>query len=185
LTTEITQLRLTADEYLDWADEHPGRYELVGGLVVAMAAEQVAHARAKLTAVNALAAGIAARGLPCEAMPDGVGVRVDDLTLYEPDALVRCGERTPGDAKTVSDPVVVVEVVSPSSRSVDTGIKLAGYFRLPSVRHYLVINIDARTVTHHRRDDAGGIATRIHRDGALHLDPPDLALDVANLFAGL
>ena len=83
----------------------------------------------------------------------------------------------------ISDPVVVVEVVSPSSRAIDSGAKLTDYFRLPSVRHYLVVNIDARAVTHHRRGEAGDIATRILRDGTLALDPPGLTVEVAAHFA--
>ena len=83
----------------------------------------------------------------------------------------------------MNDPIVVVEVVSPSSGGVDTGAKLAGYFRLPSLRHYLIVNIAARAVTHHRRDEDGMIATRILREGRLQLDPPGLDVEVKSLFA--
>lgn len=186
MTTQPRQLRLTADEFIAWAADQPhGRYELAGGEVVAMAAERAGHARAKYAAAKALEAAIAARGLACEMMIDGMAVRIDDLTVYEPDALVRCGPRTPDDAMHISDPVVIVEVVSPSSRALDSGAKLTDYFRLPSVRHYLVVNTDARAVTHHRSDGTGGIATHILRDGTLSLDPPGLTLAVADFFAGL
>lgn len=184
MTTHLKPQRFTADAFIAWATEQPrGRYELSGGEVVAMAPERVGHARAKLAAVNALAASLRARNLPCEAMTDGVSVRIDDLTVYEPDALVRCGPKTPDDAVHVSDPLIVVEVVSPSSKSIDSGTKLVGYFRLPSVRHYLVVDTEDRVVVCHRRDDAGAIATTLRHDGALELDPPGLSLDVRNLFA--
>jgi len=186
MTTQPRRLRLTADEFIAWAADQPhGRYELAGGEVVAMAPERAGHARTKYAAAKALEAAILARGLPCEAMIDGMAVRIDDLTVYEPDALVRCGPRTPDDAMQITDPVVVVEVVSPSSRALDSGAKLSDYFRLPSVRHYLVINIDARAVTHHRSDGTGDIATRILRDGTLSLEPPGMTLAVADFFAGL
>ena len=73
------------------------------------------------------------------------------------------------------------QVVSPSSRGIDSGVKLAGYFRLPSVRHYLVLDSAARTITHHRRDAAGEIATRILQGGALELDPPGITIAAADL----
>jgi Uma2 family endonuclease len=149
-----------------------------------MSAERIAHVRAKLAVVVALGAAIGARGLRCEALTDGVSVRIDERTVYEPDALVRCGERTSGDAVTISDPVIVVEVASPSTATLDSGAKLVDYFRLPSVRHYLVVNLDARAVVHHRLDGEG-ITTRILRSGELSLDPPGLTVAVADFFATL
>ena len=186
MTTRAEPLRFTADAFIAWAMDQPrGRFELHHGQVVAMAPERVGHARAKARAVNALAARPAARrSCRCEALTDGVSVRIDDATVFEPDALVRCGPRTPDDVVEIADPVILVEVVSPSSRGIDSGVKLAGYFRLPSVRHYLVLDSAARTITHHRRDAAGEIATRILRDGALELDPPGIAIAVADLFRG-
>ena len=91
----------------------------------------------------------------------------------------------PGEAMEVADPVVVVEVVSPSSRGVDRGVKLAGYFSLPSVRHYLIVDTDRRVVIHHRRDGDGRIEVGIVRDGSLEVDPPGLEIDVPDIFDGL
>jgi Uma2 family endonuclease len=133
----------------------------------------------------ALRRAIAAKGHSCQAFPDGMSVRVDDRTVYEPDALLRCGPPLPGDAVEVGDPVVVVEVVSPSSRGVDRGVKLAGYFSLPSVRHYLIVDTEKRVIIHHRRDEEGQIGVRILHDGTLALDPPGLEIDVSDTFDGL
>jgi Uma2 family endonuclease len=94
-------------------------------------------------------------------MIDGMAVRIDDRTVYEPDALVRCGPPMPGDAIEVVDPTIVVEVVSPSSRGIDRGVKLASYFLLLSVRHYLIVDTDKRVVIHHRRDDEGRIEVEV------------------------
>jgi Uma2 family endonuclease len=176
----------TADEFIAWALEQPtGRYELNNGIVVAMAPERVNHARAKSQAWLALRAAVAARGLGCEALPDGMTVRIDDRTVYEPDALVRCGPPLPGDAIEAADPIIVVEVVSPSSRGVDRGVKLASYFSLPSVRHYLIVDTEQRVVIHHRRDEEGQIGARILHEGSLDLDPPGLAIEVRDIFDGL
>ena len=64
----------------------------------------------------------------------------------------------------------------------DTSAKLIGYFKLPSVMHYLVIDPDAHAVTHHRRMPTGGTTANTVTDGALQLDPPGIALQVADLF---
>ena len=77
------------DEFIAWALEQPtGRFELSNGTVVAMAPERASHNQAKLNAAVALRAAIGARGLPCRVMTDGMAVRIDDRTVYEPDAAI-------------------------------------------------------------------------------------------------
>jgi Uma2 family endonuclease len=59
---------------------------------------------------------------------------------HEPDAVVHCGGKLPDDAVTVPDPlIIIVEVLSPSTSASDRAWKLQEYFRLPSLRHYLMI----------------------------------------------
>ena len=77
-------------------------------------------------------------------------VRISTRTAFEPDALVVCPV-PPGDAVEISNPVIVVEVLSPSTAADDHGIKLDGYFSLPSVAHYLIIDPDRRMMIHHKR----------------------------------
>ena len=48
-------------------------------------------------------------------------------------------------------PFIVVEVISPRTHKVDTTQKLADYFRIPSVMHYLIVNTSRRAVVHHER----------------------------------
>lgn len=177
-------LRMTADDFLDWAVEQPKRprYELVAGELVMMAPERSVHALVKARVWLALHRAIEVNGLKCTAYPDGMAVRIDDETVYEPDSLVRCGEPLADDEIKVTDPVVVVEVLSPSSRARDTGAKLEDYFRLPSVRHYLIVKTENRTVVHHRRLDDGTILTRIVRSDEIPLDPPGIAIALAALF---
>ena len=170
--------RMTADEFLAWAmEQHEGqRYELMDGEVVGMDPERAAHARAKGRVFQALAQAIRLAGLPCEAFPDGMSVRIDRDTVYEPDALVHCGSRLDDDAIEVPEPLIVVEIVSPSSSRLDSTAKLLRYFRVPSVRHYLIITTGDRTIVHHERDETGTIAMRIIRDGPVRLDPPGIEL---------
>ncbi len=172
---------MTADAFIVWAMEQPEgrRYELVAGEVVALAPERAAHGRMKGLIFERLAQAIRVAGLPCEAFPDGMAVRVDADTLYEPDALVRCGARLDDNATEVTDPLILVEVVSPSSHKRDTGSKLEDYFRLPSLRHYLIVKTENRVIIHRARDAAGTITTHIIRDGVLALDPPGLVLELA------
>jgi Uma2 family endonuclease len=176
--------RMTVDQFLAWLEDGPqgARYELVAGEVVAMAPERAAHARVKAEVWLALRDGIRSAGLACEALPDGMTVKIDEHTAYEPDALVHCDQPLADDALIVPAPVIVVEVLSPTTKAHDAGAKLADYFRLPTVRHYLLVRTERPTVIHHRRDDHGGIATRVVTAGALALDPPGLSLELARLY---
>ena len=184
--TEPASKRMTADAFIDWAMAQPtGRYELVEGRVVAISPQPVAHALVKGAVWDALARAIRDAGVAGEMFPNGPSVVVDDATVYEPDALVRCGAPLDREAVRVPDPVVVVEVLSPSTQAADLGGKLEGYFRLASVRHYLIVKTATRSVIHHWRDDAGDLRTAILTAGALALDPPGLRLEVEALFAEL
>ena len=181
----LVRRRMTADEFLDWAMEQPDgtRYELVAGEIVAMSPERLSHAETKLIVALRLREAIQARGLACQALGDGMAVRIDEATVYEPAALVRCGPSLPGDMIELADPVVVVEVVSPSSGRRDAGAKLEDYFRLETVRHYLIVKTENRTVIHHFRDETGGAShTRFLRQGPLTLDPPGITVAVDSLF---
>ena len=100
-----------------------------------------------------------------------------------PDATVRCGPPLEDDTVEFSDPVVVVEVLSPSTRARDAGAKLADYFRLPSARHYLLLRTDTRSAIHHARDADGVITTAIVTEGELRLDPPGIAIALEAVFA--
>lgn len=180
-----TDIAMSREEYRRWAMAQPtGRYERVEGVVVAMVPERISHARRKARAWSALDRSVAAAGLPCEVLPDGLTVEVEDSD-FEPDAIVRCGEPLPDDAIVVPDPLIIVEVLSPSTRHVDLTRKLAAYFQIPTLRHYLVFWAAERRVIHHRRgDDGSDIHTRILTAGQIVLDPPGLTITVEEVYAG-
>jgi Uma2 family endonuclease len=175
--------RMGRDEYRTWAEQQTlGRYERVNGVVVAMAPERVNHNQRKALAWLTLRRAIQAAGLPSQAFIDGVTVEVGDSD-YEPDAVVHCGPKLPGDAVAVPDPLIIVEVLSPSTSSTDRAWKLQEYFKLPSVRHYLIIWADKQQVAHHERGENGDIETRTVTVGEIRLYPPGITITVEDLYA--
>lgn len=172
---------MSVEEFLAWSADQAGRYELVDGEICAQAAERVAHAEMKGNVYVALRDAIRRKGLPCRALPDGVAVRVSKSTVFEPDAQVHCGETPPPDTLLV-EPIIVVEVVSPSTGKNDALGKLEGYFRLASVRHYLIVHPDRPLVIHHARGEGAIIITRIHHDGVVSLDPPGIELALGEIY---
>jgi len=180
--SERAPSRMTSDAFIVWSSHQPkGRkYELSGGLVIEMEAERARHVDAKGQVFQRLKNRVEAARVPCQVFVDGIAVRIDDNTIFAPDVTLRCGGRVARDALSISDPLLVVEVLSPSSRSRDVNEKLAGYFRLPSLRHTLVIDPDRDTVIHHERRDDGLIITHILGDQPIRLDPP--GIEIADLF---
>jgi Uma2 family endonuclease len=181
--TALPKERMTVDEYLAWAQAQPGRYELRNGIVYAMTPERARHAEVKFNVQKALDTAIRRAGAPCHMLPDGMTVRIDKATAHEPDALVYCGEKLAPTAIEVPNPVIVVEVLSPSTRHIDASTKLADYCRLPSVAHYLIVDADGPLVIHHACSNAETILTRIIREDVIALDPPGIELAVKDLFA--
>ena len=174
---------MTVEEFLAWAEGRDGRWELQDGRLVAMSPERVAHAETKAEALIALRSAIRRADAPCHALPDGLTVRIAERTAFEPDALVYCGPRLPPRTIEIPEPLIVVEVLSEGTAARDHGVKLAGYFSLPSVAHYLILDADSRIVIHHKRGPGDLIETQILRDGHLGLDPPGLEIPVQDMFA--
>jgi len=184
--TDAAQNLMTVDEFLVAYEGREGKWELDDGVVVGpaigMASEQVDHGRTKAATWLALRDAIRRAKAPCEAMIDSVAVRISPRTAYIPDALVYGGPRLPGDAREAPDPLIVVEVVSPSTERRDERRKFVGYFSLPGVRHYLIVDPRDRSVFHHRRGEDGRIEARLLESGALALEPPGLEFNVEDLF---
>lgn len=180
--TAQTKPRMTVAQFIEWAAAQPrGRYELVRGEIVAMAPERARHNLAKFRAARALDDAIRRAGLPCTVFTDGMTVVIDNDTAREPDAAVQCSTQIDPNSMILEAPLIVVEVVSPSSERDDTTAKLAEYFSVPGLRHYLIVHVEKELVIHHLRDDAGEIRTRILSDGAVAMTPPGLAVPVREL----
>ena len=175
---------MSRDAYRRWAEAQPrGRFERIDGFIVAMAPERASHADRKALVWLALRRAITDAALPCHVYPDGMTVEVEEGGDYEPDAVLHCGNPLPGDTVAVPDPLVVVEVLSPSTRAEDLTRKLVGYFKVPSVRHYLILFADRPQVIHHRRrDDSDGLDTQMFTAGEIRLDPPGIAITVEEIY---
>jgi Uma2 family endonuclease len=178
-----TALKLmTVEEFLPWAEGRDGRWELHDGVPVMMSPERTLHADTKGEAYTSLKAAVRKAALPCRVYPDGVIIRVDPRTNFQPDASVVCGPRPDPNALTIDNPVIVVEVLSPTTAAIDHGPKLSGYFSLPSVEHYLILDPDRRVAIHHKRGQGDAIETRVLTEGVARLDPPGFEVAVEALF---
>lgn len=180
MTIALPKTRMTVPEFFDWWDNRrdDDRYELVDGEVIAMGRDRVRHNRTKTRAFSAISNAIAKAGAPCEAFIDGVGVSRNSRNFRLPDVVVNCGDVAP-DASIVPNPLIVVEIVSPTSEDHDVHIKLAEYFQIPSIVHYLIIYPERRLVVHHRRvGETDRVEATFVSRGEVELAPPGLTVDV-------
>lgn len=180
----VPKTRMGSQTFLDWSRAAGGgRFELELGHVIELAAEQARHALAKHAITKAIEKAVDEAGAQCTVLPDGMTVVIDEDTVRLPDAAVQCTPVDP-DSIVLDNPITVVEVVSPSSAARDESQKLAEYFMVPSLQHYLVLYPEKRRLIHFRRGASPGkIDTAIVTRGALLLEPPGISLSIDELIA--
>lgn len=178
----VPDVRMTVEEFLAWSEQQPDdRYELVDGEVVAMTRDTIQHNRAKGATFRALWDAVRAAGLPCEVFIDGIAVAINENTVRIPDVIVQCGAEPQPGAMLAESPLIVVEVVSPSSERDDVETKFMDYFSVAGIRHYLIFFSERRVVVHHHWNERGKIESAIVKEGEIVLDPPGLSVSVAAL----
>jgi Uma2 family endonuclease len=174
---------MTADEFLVWAETQPVRHELVFGQPVAMAGARRQHDRIVANLTGLLFTAL--REHRCQNFTADFAVRIPSGNIRRPDAGIDCGPFD-RDALAATEPVMVAEVLSPSTRAYDVVTKLEEYKTVPSLRHILLVDPDAPQAAHWSRDPAGvwrheaaeGLAARVI------LEEPALTLDLATLYEG-
>jgi Uma2 family endonuclease len=173
---------MTVDEFLSWAEGQDGRWELHDGVARKIMPERLDHVLTKGEAAVAIRFASRRAGCDCEVFGSGLGVQIDQRTVYSPDGAIVCGPELPDDAILLVNVVVIVEVLSPSTAATDHGRKLSGYFSLPSVEHYLILDPERRVVIHHKRGTSDAIETRVLSEGAVKHHPPGFEVAVEALF---
>lgn len=164
---EAAARTLTYGEYLALSASEEGLFEFHDGTAVLMVAPSTEHARIAGRLVELLRASLGER--PCTALPSGLKVRVEatNRTLL-PDVTVVCGPlaRSTIDPQAITNPIVIVEVLSKATEDYDQGPKFHQYRRLATLREYVVVAQDRRSVSIARRagdlwsfEDLSGQAT--------------------------
>ena len=180
----VLPTRMTVDEFLAWAvRQEQGRYELFDGRVVMQQPQNWGHAELSVRIYNVLAAAIERSGVPFYAAPVGMTVRITKKYAFEPDALVAPLPKPARMDLEIRNPVLVVEVLSRSTAKRDRTDKLTGYFKVPTVAHYLLIDPERSEIVWHRRAAGSTVQPPVVMcEGSLMLEPPGIELTVAAIF---
>ncbi len=176
--------RMTVEAFLDWGLTQDRRYELVDGVPMAMTGARQRH---DLIVMN-VQAGLhpRLRGTKCRNFSADIAVKIPAGNVRRPDAGIDCGPFNENDT-AATEPFLVLEVLSRSTRVIDMVIKLEEYKTVPTLNHIVLIDPGRIEVIHWSRQDGG--AWRY-----VELDQPDAliampeiscALDLASVYEGL
>lgn len=165
--------QLSEREFVGWEAAQDRKFELHRGFVLAFAGGTIAHDQIAFNVRSLLAA---AYEMPCRSFGSDVKVRVAYDTFYYADAGIVC-DTVDDEAQFVQTPVVVVEVLSRSTRAFDLVEKRAAYRALPSLRAYAIVHIDMRRIEIDSRSGDGAWRTETFDAETAFIDGREVRLD--------
>ena len=176
---------MTLDEFLRWDDGTDTHYELIAGFPVAMAPPLQGHRILAMRLGSRVDQALSARR-PCNAQIEAGILRADrDDTFFIADIAASCAAIDPRQ-QWMPEPVLIVEILSPSTERHDRRVKLPVYRQNPSVEEILFIASDGMYAELHRRSGAQWLTEILRGDGAvLALASVPLEIPLADLYEGI
>lgn len=150
------QRKQTSEDYLAFERQSEEKHEYLDGEIVAMSGASRAHGRISWNLSGTLFPQLESRG--CEAFVSDMRVHIPVTDRYAyPDLVVACGEPRFEDAEldTLTNPTLIVEILSPTTEDRDRGTKLFQYRSIPSLKVILLVAQDRVHVEQYLRQDDG------------------------------
>lgn len=173
--------KISVKDYLEGEKISPVKHEYVDGEVFAMAGTSDRHNRIVVNVTTALDNHL--RNSPCEPFNSDIKVRAAQNVYYYPDILVSC-EENPESPYFRNEPILIIEVTSPSTEAIDRREKLLFYLQMPSVQEYVIVSQSKIAVEVHRRQPDGRWITYYFNesDEAVELTSVSLALPLTEIY---
>ena len=173
---------MTLAEFLEWEEGQPLRYEFDGVGPVAMTGGTYGHSTIQRNLAFALTGRL--RGKPCQFQGSDLKIQVGDGHIRYPDGMVVCSpiDRT---ATVVHEPVVVFEVLSPSTAAKDRIVKAREYQATPSIRRYVMLEQDSVGATVYARSGETWTHEILVADSIVALPEIGVSLPLAELYEGI
>lgn len=168
---------ISVEDYLDGELIAETKHELIDGAVYAMVGTSGNHDRIAGNVYSEFRSHL--KNLPCEPFGSDVKVRVGSNFFY-PDAIVDChfDESQPYYTET---PIIIVEVLSKTTRRNDKTVKLANYLKLPTLQEYVMIEQDYVEVEVLRRSE-GWVSKHYYLGDDVTFEAIDLTLPVEVIY---
>lgn len=190
MSLPIEKHRYTVTEYLSFEHDATERHEYRDGEILAMAGGSYNHSLIAMNTGGELRQTL--KGKPCRVLDSNLRVRIPRTPLYTyPDAMVICGQPQfdPSDVanQTVTNPRIVIEVLSPSTEAYDRGAKFTRYRQLESLEEYILISQDAARVEgFYRQSDGSWLFTTANELGScFRIRSLEVELPLSELYAGV
>jgi Uma2 family endonuclease len=173
---------MTLAEFLEWEERQPVRYEFDGFGPVAMTGGTYGHSTIQRNLAFAVTGRL--RGKPCQFQGSDLKIQVGDGHIRYPDGMVVCSpvDRT---ATVVHEPVVVFEVLSPSTAAKDRIVKAREYQATQSIRRYVMLEQDSVGATVYARSGETWTHEILVADSILALPEIEVELPLAELYEGI
>ena len=176
--------KMSLEEFLHWENAQEGRNEFHRGDVFAMVGARRAHGSVVSNLVRRL--GNHLTDTPCRVFSESMKVQIADDTILYPDIFVTCDAADLRTDIIFRAPLLVVEVLSPSTQDYDRSRKFALYRRLVSLKEYLLVDPDSRRVEAFRRNDLNQwVLYDMSESTALEIACIDATLPMAQVFDGV
>jgi Uma2 family endonuclease len=184
MNVALRKPRMTRDEFFAWAQVREERYEFDGFQPVAMTGGTMDHSQIAQNLYFALRSRLA--GKACRPLGPDAGIATVGNAVRYPDALVTC-TKWAGSDRLAPSPVVVFEVLSPTSGRTDRIDKLREYSAVPSIRRYVILEHTSigLAVFFRESGDAAWTATALTAGEALDIPEVGVAIPVAELYDGV
>lgn len=167
---------VSVEDYLAGEETGGIKHEYLGGAVHAMAGATIRHNNIALNCLASLHASL--RGKSCRPYNSDTKIRIefpDHTRFYYPDAMVVC-HSNPDSDHYQNQPVVIVEVLSDSTRRADLGEKRDAYLTIPSLKALLFVETETPSVTVYRRVPEGGFTIERHAGPDAAIDLPEIGV---------
>jgi Uma2 family endonuclease len=176
--------RMTLEEFLVRDDDTDTRYELIGGFPVAMAPSAEAHGELAALLRRQLENALVHRR-PCRArMEAGVLHPERSDTFFVADIAVTCAPRDPR-RQNVPDPILLVEILSPSTELHDRKVQVPAYQRIPSIQEIMLVDSASQYAEIHRRQGEQWIIQIVNKpDGMIPLASVGIEISMSDLYEG-
>jgi Uma2 family endonuclease len=181
---EQAQRHYTIDEYFAVEAMSPVRNEYFDGEILAMAGGSANHNRISRNVLLAIEPKLREGG--CESLGSDTRILTASGLYTYPDAVVICGPiiLSGEPLETITNPTVLVEVLSPSTRAYDRGRKFELYRSIPTFRDYLLVEQNAVDVEHRwRTGDEWSSDRKTSLEDVIRLESIDVELRIADLYA--
>jgi Uma2 family endonuclease len=175
----------TLDQYLEQEQQSEVRHEYFAGQIFDMAGSTPQHNRITVNLSSAL--NFQLRGRKCQVFSIDVRVKIPNTGLYTyPDVTVVCGavQYDERDANAITNPKVIIEVLSKSTEAYDRGDKFAHYRQLEEITDYLLVTQERKRVEHYvKQSDYQWLLTVFENESeALIIEGIDCRLTLAEIY---